>query len=665
LPTNIRKLVLNRPVELVHVELVVPREIREKVLSELRSAENVHIEKVGEEEVEELKKRAEESKRLLEMVLHLLKKSEERTIDASLTLMELESFTLDHVKRDVEPLFQEVQSLESEIKRLEDLKGMACELLELTKGLPGDMPTSMLRYRGKVHSSIMIAGRRDELEKASNLLRDKNVVRVYEAFVDNRFVWVIVYPSSIEKEIVGDIELAGLYHVPDEILDKILKFRDVAQLNAELQSEVARMAKQIDDLRAKVRELVKANLQWLGKYYLFLKTLLADFDELQKLLYLKHLALIRGWVPKEEVARVVELLRKSGYPYHLTYREPRKDEVPPTKMANARGIDSFEIITELYGTPNYWEWDPTPLIAYSFAFFFGIMVSDVGYSAIGLLLILLFLDKLVTDKESVGYKKFKNVLLTSNVIALVFGMLTGTFFGNLLEEYFGLGLPVVLAFMSSPLSFITVSLLIGLVHVNISHVLTLIKSVRKRDLALALQEIGILGMQIFGIPLVLRMFFDYDVPLFSSLSSEALLAGTILNVALIVASSIMVMKMLGLMTWIFQITGVLGDVLSYVRLAGVGLATYYIAFSFNFIVKMLLNWFASLGNVVLFALGVLLSIALLALTHLISLVLSILGGFVHSLRLCFLEFLSKFYDGSGSPFIPLKRVLSEKIILAT
>ena len=662
--SSIRKLILNKPVELVHVELVVPREVREKVLSELRSVENLHVEKVGEKEVEELKKRAEETKRLLEMVLYLLKKSEERTIEASLTVMELESYTLEHVKRDVEPLFQEVQSLENEVKRLEDLKKMTSELLEHIKVLPRDMPTSMLRYKGKVHSSMMIAGKRGELERASRVLRDERISKVYESIVDDSFVWVIVYPSNIEEEVVSNIELAGLYCVPDEMLKTILKFKDVAQLSAELQSEVARMAKQIDDLRAKARELVRANLQWLGRYYLFLKALAADFEELQKLWYLKHLALIRGWVPKEEVARVIEHLKRSGYPHYLMHKEPRKDEVPPTKMANAKGIDNFEIITELYGVPNYWEWDPTPLVAYSFAFFFGLMVSDVGYSAIGLLLILLFLDKLVTNKEDIRYKKFKKILLTSNVIALIFGMLTGAVFGNLLEEYFGLGLPVILAFMSSPMSFITVSLLIGLVHVNISHVLTLVKSIKRRDVALALQEVGILGMQVFGIPLVLRMFFDYDVPLFSSLPSEALLAGTLLNVSLIVVSSVMVMKMLGLMTWIFQITGVLGDVLSYVRLAGVGLATYYIAFSFNFIVKMLLNWFASLGNVVLFALGLLLSVALLALTHLISLVLSILGGFVHSLRLCFLEFLSKFYEGNGSPFVPLKRVLSEKIILA-
>jgi V/A-type H+-transporting ATPase subunit I len=79
---------------------------------------------------------------------------------------------------------------------------------------------------------------------------------------------------------------------------------------------------------------------------------------------------------------------------------------------------------------------------------------------------------------------------------------------------------------------------------------------------------------------------------------------------------------------------------------------------------MLLNWFMGTGNVILVIVGGVFSILLLALTHLISLVLSLLGGFVHSLRLCFLEFLSKFYEGNGSPFSPLRVVLSRKIIIS-
>jgi len=664
LPSNIRKLTLNKPVDLVYVELVVPKEVRERVLNELRSVEDVHVERVGEREVEELKRRAEESKRLLDMVLYLLRKSEESSIDASLTLMELESYTIEHVKRDVEPLFQEVSSLENEIRALESRRKIASELLERTKALPGDVPASMLRYRGRVYSSIMVAGKSDALERASKALFDEEIRKAYEVVAGDSFVWVVVYRSNLEEEVIDKIELAGLYYVPDELIEVTSKFRNIAELNAELQSEVVRVTKQIDDLRAKIREAVKGSLEWLGKYYLFLKTTISDLDELQKLLCLRHLALVRGWVPKERLARVVEHLKRSGCPHYLTYREPRRDETPPTKMANVKGISSFEVITELYGTPNYWEWDPTPLVAYSFAFFFGLMVCDVGYSAIALLLILLFLDKLVTDKESVSYKKFKSVLVTGNVVALVFGALTGTLFGNLLEEYFGLGLPKVLGFMDSPMDFITISLIIGLVHVNASHALTLVKSMKKRDVALALQEVGILGVQIFGIPLVLRMFFGYEVPLFSSLPSEVLLLGSILNVFLIILSNFMVMRALGLMMWVFQITGVLGDVLSYVRLAGVGLATYYIAFSFNFIVKMLLDWFAGSGNIALLIVGVLISLVILTITHLISLLLSMLGGFVHSLRLCFLEFLSKFYDGNGFPFTPLKRVLSERVILS-
>jgi Archaeal/vacuolar-type H+-ATPase subunit I len=110
--------------------------------------------------------------------------------------------------------------------------------------------------------------------------------------------------------------------------------------------------------------------------------------------------------------------------------------------------------------------------------------------------------------------------------------------------------------------------------------------------------------------------------------------------------------------WLFQITGLLGDVLSYVRLAGVGLATYYMALIFNFIIEFASGALIQVSPVLSYAAV----IPLAVLAHLMVTVLAQLGAFVHSLRLCILEFLTKFYEGNGYEYNPL-RVINRTVLV--
>jgi len=117
------------------------------------------------------------------------------------------------------------------------------------------------------------------------------------------------------------------------------------------------------------------------------------------------------------------------------------------------------------------------------------------------------------------------------------------------------------------------------------------------------------------------------------------------------------MRFLGLLMWIFQITGVLGDVMSYVRLAGVGLATYYMAMIFNYTITSLISYLSTYHIV----LGLIVGIPIAFIAHLLVFVLAELGAFIHSLRLCMLEFLTKFYEGNGYEYNPF-RVVSKTVI---
>jgi V/A-type H+/Na+-transporting ATPase subunit I len=331
-------------------------------------------------------------------------------------------------------------------------------------------------------------------------------------------------------------------------------------------------------------------------------------------------------------------------------------------MKNTAAIKPFEVIVNMFGTPKYREWDPTPITAYSFAIFFGLMLCDVAY-AIGIILAARFLiRKFVDDPHSEGYRLFQRVLYVSGGVALVLGLLAGNYLGDV---YTFLGVDSaalvepVRQMLSDPIDFIVLSIVIGLVHVNIAHLMALIVGVRQRDKGLVINKISLFALQISIIPIILRWLFSVSLPISQGIYDILMyvVGGSVVG---IIISSFMQRGGLGAIFWIFDMTGILGDVMSYARLAGVGLATFYLAASFNMLAQLFSGLIPGVIGVII---GTAIAVVVMLLGHLINLALSGIGCFVHSLRLCFVEFLSKFYEGGGEQYSPFRlrtRLVSAK-----
>lgn len=379
----------------------------------------------------------------------------------------------------------------------------------------------------------------------------------------------------------------------------------------------------------------------------------------------KYVNLIEGWVPDSNLDDLISELKTTIDSVFIDTRKPEATEEPPVKMNNARGIKHFQAIVNLFASPKYREWDPTPIVSYSFATFFGLMIADVGY-AVGLILFAKFaLGKLLGGQDSEGFKSLQKLIYISSGVALALGLMTGNYFGDL-YTFFGfenLGLVAgVQQLLQTPISFVILSIFIGWIHINIAHVTALVKSVREKNQGAIINRVGLLVIQ-FGAFWLLRILMNIDIahvlgkimyfPVLPETFYTAAMYGTIAGVVLIIFGAFKERGGIGALLGVFDITGLLGDVMSYSRLAGVGLATFYLGSAFNMLARVL-SGMIPLSGVAGMVVGGILAVVIIVLGHAINLLLGFLTGFVHSLRLCFVEFLIKFYEGGGLLYSPFK-----------
>jgi len=179
------------------------------------------------------------------------------------------------------------------------------------------------------------------------------------------------------------------------------------------------------------------------------------------------------------------------------------------------------------------------------------------------------------------------------------------------------------------------------------------KGVILNRLGFFLLELGILP--------VLHSLLKVDLPL-SEQTLSILNYVMYLGIIFIFISNLILNKALGAFLWIFDITGLFGDVVSYARLAGVGLASFYLGHSFNLILVLFGKVFPGTIGLVI---GTIAGAGLFIFGHTINVLLGGIGCFVHSMRLCYVEFLTKFYEGGGREYSPFKLRKRATVLVST
>ena len=386
-----------------------------------------------------------------------------------------------------------------------------------------------------------------------------------------------------------------------------------------------------------------------------LSTRIAREETAEKLLQSDSTFYFEGWLTAPEEKKLGETLSKYCCAWETEEPDPEHPEEVPIQLRNNALTRPYNIVTEMYSLPAYNGLDPNPFIMPFFALFFGIMFADMAYGLILLIAGLLFLWK---AKPKGSMKNAAGLLIECGISTFIIGFLTGGFFGDVVSViggWFGkdwsivphlgtihlgsivIDLPLNLLEGNNPLYVLVAAICLGAIHLAVGVGIGVYLKFKDGEWADALLNdlcwwvmmAGILVMMTGGTKIVLFV-----------------------GIGMMVLGQLITGKGFGKITGIFSAiyngaTGYLGDLLSYSRLMALMLAGSVIASVFNQL--------GSLGNANGMTVGgTILFVLVFCIGHALNFALNLIGCFVHTLRLQFLEFFGKWYRDGGKAFRPLK-----------
>ncbi len=357
---------------------------------------------------------------------------------------------------------------------------------------------------------------------------------------------------------------------------------------------------------------------------------------------------VAGWVPAASVGEVEEMLNELGCAYEFDDPDPETEDVP-VKLKNNKFAESFEPVVELYALPKYGTYDPTFVMSIFYMILFGFMFADFGYGLVVSLACILGL-KLMKPRGTLN--KFLRMFAICGISSMVCGILLGGYFGDLPGKmatgFFGVAEEPDLAVwfnpINDPMTFLVVSIALGAVHLIGALSVKFYILCKTKTVWDAIFDAGSWILVFLG-GILMAVGMGAGVGALTVPGIVVLALGYAILIATQGrAEKSIVMKIgKGLMS-LYDTISYVSDLLSYSRVLSLGLASAVIGSVFN-----LLGTLAgpSFFGLIIFVIAILIG-------HTLNIAINLLGTFVHTSRLQYIEFFGKFYESGGRAFVPLE-----------
>ncbi|WP_394526148.1 V-type ATP synthase subunit I [Lacrimispora sp. JR3] len=412
----------------------------------------------------------------------------------------------------------------------------------------------------------------------------------------------------------------------------------------------------VNRLKKAESELVRCNdaLNTLGHRYDDIlieldavNTVLSRNQVIENFLNSRHVIYMEGWVPEKDIPGLYNILdRMLPQSYYLEAEDVSpEDAETPVKLKNKGIFTYFESITEMFSLPAYQELDPTSILTIFYLIFFGMMVGDVGY---GLILTLgcFFALRWIDFKEKT--RRSVKMFFYLGISVILCGFLYGSMFGITIfapVPVKGGGFKPILDTQTDIVFMLVLSLVIGVIHIFSGLVMKGLNSYIQKDYAGIFCD-SVLWMLTLASGILLLLtgagMLDLGSPKLFGIIFGICIAGLAATQGR--SSKTLGGKIGGGLYGVYGLTSYIGDIVSYTRIVALGLSGAYIAFSFNLMSGLIPG---VLGKLVF---GTLIAVFGQAL----NLGLSLLGAYVHSCRLQYVEFFGKFYKGGGKAYRPFQ-----------